>query len=250
MINQQLLWSNFLKECCMVIISAILFNLIRHENSVVIFIKFTLLKLILIIFLAKSFCVWLFCLTKYQKKKENDNFSISSILYNYYDIQILEKFRIFFIQSIVFMIILMKFSPPKLAMNFSTSIGSILCMTQVILFRYQIRELEDKKKIQQLLSLSSTPDSETTYFMKEPPAKAIVEQKTKNKRPQSAADSRQNRGEVFTVSILFPFFVITCFCLMLFPLFFLTFMSDVNLAVFFGVLLCGGGVVGAREGEL
>lgn len=125
-------------------------------------------------------------------------------------------------------------------MNFSTSISSILCMTQVILFRYQIRELEDKKKIQQLLSLSSTPDSETTYFMKEPPAKAIVEQKTKNKRPQSAADSRQNRGEVFTVSILFPFFVITCFCLMLFPLFFLTFMSDVNLAVFFGVLLCGG----------
>lgn len=125
-------------------------------------------------------------------------------------------------------------------MNFSTSIGSILCMTQEILFRYQIRELEDKKKIQQLLSLSSTPDSETTYFMKEPPAKAIVEQKTKNKRPQSAADSRQNRGEVFTVSILFPFFVITCFCLMLFPLFFLTFMSDVNLAVFFGVLLCGG----------
>lgn len=161
------------------------------------------------------------------------------------DIQILEKFRIFFIQSIVFMIILMKFSPPpspppQLAMNFSTSIGSILCMTQEILFRYQIRELEDKKKIQQLLSLSSTPDSETTYFMKEPPAKAIVEQKTKNKRPQSAADSRQNRGEVFTVSILFPFFVITCFCLMLFPLFFLTFMSDVNLAFFFGVLLWGG----------
>lgn len=60
--------------------------------------------------------------------------------------------------------------------------------------RLKIRELEDKKKIQQLLSLSSTPDSETTYFMKEPPAKAIVEQKTKNKRPQSAADSRQNRG--------------------------------------------------------
>lgn len=101
-------------------------------------------------------------------------------------------------------------------MKFATSISSILFMTQVILFRYQIRELEDKKKIQQLLSLSSTPDSETTYFMKEPPAKAIVEQKTKNKRPQSAADSRQNRGDVFTVSLLsflFGVFVITCFCL-------------------------------------
>lgn len=45
-----------------------------------------------------------------KKKKKNDNDSISSILYDYYDIQILKK--IFFIQSIVFMIILMKFSPP------------------------------------------------------------------------------------------------------------------------------------------
>lgn len=76
------------------------------------FYKIYVTNMIWIIFLAKSFCVWLFCLTKYQKKKENDNFSISSILYNYYDIQILEKFRIFFMQSIVFMIILMKFSPP------------------------------------------------------------------------------------------------------------------------------------------
>ncbi|XP_033745022.1 coiled-coil domain-containing protein 77-like [Pecten maximus] len=59
--------------------------------------------------------------------------------------------------------------------------------------RLKIRELEDKKKIQQLLSLSGTTESEITYFLKEPPAKAIVEQKTKN-RPQSAAESRQNRG--------------------------------------------------------
>lgn len=91
-------------------------------------------------------------------------------------------------------------------MNFSTSTGSIVCMIILMFLSkvlcYQIRELEDKKKIQQLLSLSSTPDSETTYFMKEPPAKAIVEQKTKNKRPQSAADSRQNRGEVFTLFLL------------------------------------------------
>ncbi|OWF55724.1 coiled-coil domain-containing protein 77-like [Mizuhopecten yessoensis] len=59
--------------------------------------------------------------------------------------------------------------------------------------RLKIRELEDKKKIQQLLSLSGTIESEITYFLKEPPAKAIVEQKTKN-RPQSAAEIRQNRG--------------------------------------------------------
>lgn len=162
-------------------------------------------------------------------------------MYDYYDeIRIKKKMVIIFCSKYCVCDYYNEILPPKLAMKFATSISSILFMTQVILFRYQIRELEDKKKIQQLLSLSSTPDSETTYFMKEPPAKAIVEQKTKNKRPQSAADSRQNRGEVFTVSILFPFFVITCFCLMLFPLFFLTFMSDVNLAVFFGVLLCGG----------
>ncbi|XP_052282943.1 coiled-coil domain-containing protein 77-like isoform X2 [Dreissena polymorpha] len=51
--------------------------------------------------------------------------------------------------------------------------------------RLKIRELEDKKKIQQLLALSGTPDSEITYFHKEPPAKAVVEQKAP-KRPQSA----------------------------------------------------------------
>ncbi|XP_052779292.1 coiled-coil domain-containing protein 77-like [Mya arenaria] len=51
--------------------------------------------------------------------------------------------------------------------------------------RLKIRELEDKKKIQQLLALSGTPDSEITYFHKEPPAKAVVEQKAP-RRPQSA----------------------------------------------------------------
>ncbi|XP_045165218.2 coiled-coil domain-containing protein 77-like isoform X1 [Mercenaria mercenaria] len=51
--------------------------------------------------------------------------------------------------------------------------------------RLKIRELEDKKKIQQLLALSGTPDHEITYFHKEPPAKAVIEQKAP-KRPQSA----------------------------------------------------------------
>lgn len=137
-------------------------------------------------------------------------------------------------------------------MNFSTSISSILCMTQVILFRYQIRELEDKKKIQQLLSLSSTPDSETTYFMKEPPAKAIVEQKTKNKRPQSAADSRQNRGEVFTVSILFPFSFLCHFLFLshAFPPFLSHLYVRCKLSCIFRSVIVWGGFVGAREGEL
>ncbi|XP_012946960.1 coiled-coil domain-containing protein 77 [Aplysia californica] len=51
--------------------------------------------------------------------------------------------------------------------------------------RLKIRELEDKKKIQQLLALGGTMDSEVTYFLKEPPAKAIVEQRQRQ-RPQSA----------------------------------------------------------------
>lgn len=41
----------------------------------------------------------------------------------------------------------------------------------------QIRELEDRKKIQILLNLSGLTDREVSYFMKEPPSKAIVEQK-------------------------------------------------------------------------
>ncbi|XP_071123514.1 coiled-coil domain-containing protein 77-like [Mytilus edulis] len=57
--------------------------------------------------------------------------------------------------------------------------------------RLKIRELEDKKKIQQLLSLSGTTESEITYFMKEPPAKAIVEQK---KRPTTAPSNNLRNG--------------------------------------------------------
>jgi len=45
------------------------------------------------------------------------------------------------------------------------------------------------------LSLSGTTESEITYFMKEPPAKAIVEQKNKN-RPNTA-DTRQSRGRTY-----------------------------------------------------
>ena len=37
--------------------------------------------------------------------------------------------------------------------------------------RLKIRELEDRKKIQHLLSLTQPVDSETTYFLKEPPSK-------------------------------------------------------------------------------
>lgn len=42
--------------------------------------------------------------------------------------------------------------------------------------RLKIRELEDRKKIQHLLSLSKTTEPEITYFHHQPPAKAIVAQ--------------------------------------------------------------------------
>ncbi|XP_051011223.1 coiled-coil domain-containing protein 77 [Acomys russatus] len=44
--------------------------------------------------------------------------------------------------------------------------------------RLRIRELEDKKKIQSLLSLVGTDTGEVTYFYKEPPHKVIIPQKT------------------------------------------------------------------------
>ena len=42
--------------------------------------------------------------------------------------------------------------------------------------RLKIRELQDRKKIQHLLSLSKTTEPEITYFHNQPPAKAIVTQ--------------------------------------------------------------------------
>lgn len=42
--------------------------------------------------------------------------------------------------------------------------------------RLKIRELEDRKKIQHLLSLSKTTAPEITYFHHQPPAKAVITQ--------------------------------------------------------------------------
>jgi coiled-coil domain-containing protein 77 len=47
--------------------------------------------------------------------------------------------------------------------------------------RLKIRELENHKKIQTLLSVSGLTDNEVSYFIKEPPAKAIVKQKLPRK---------------------------------------------------------------------
>ena len=54
--------------------------------------------------------------------------------------------------------------------------------------RLKIRELEDRKKIQTLLMLSGLTEQEVSYFMKEPPAKAIVEQKLPPKLQNTLRD--------------------------------------------------------------
>ncbi|XP_077566557.1 coiled-coil domain-containing protein 77 [Stigmatopora nigra] len=46
--------------------------------------------------------------------------------------------------------------------------------------RLKIRELEDRKKIQQLLALVGSEDGETTYFHREPPHKVTVRQKNRS----------------------------------------------------------------------
>lgn len=41
--------------------------------------------------------------------------------------------------------------------------------------RLKIKELEDRKRIQYLLSLTKPASAETTFFVKEPPAKVLIE---------------------------------------------------------------------------
>ncbi|KAG5212659.1 coiled-coil domain-containing protein 77 [Ovis aries] len=67
--------------------------------------------------------------------------------------------------------------------------------------RLRIRELEDKKKIQNLLALVGTDTGEVTYFYKEPPNKVSILQKTvqpvevreKNESSALRADSKGSR---------------------------------------------------------
>ena len=43
--------------------------------------------------------------------------------------------------------------------------------------RLKIQELQDRKKINRLLSLAGVNENEVTYFIKEPPGKLIINQK-------------------------------------------------------------------------
>lgn len=65
--------------------------------------------------------------------------------------------------------------------------------------RLKIRELEDRKKIQTLLQLSGLTEREVSYFMKEPPAKAIIPQKIPSKwnetKPKQAMNNAKRQNE-------------------------------------------------------
>ena len=58
--------------------------------------------------------------------------------------------------------------------------------------RLKVRELQDRKKIQHLLSLTQPVSSEITYFHKEPPARVIVHQ---HQRKRQKKEGVQQSGE-------------------------------------------------------
>ncbi|CAH2276391.1 coiled-coil domain-containing 77 isoform X1 [Pelobates cultripes] len=61
--------------------------------------------------------------------------------------------------------------------------------------RLKIRELDDRKKIQQLLALVGTCSGEITYFHKEPPNKVTIPQRTiQSGDPHERREQRQNRA--------------------------------------------------------
>lgn len=77
--------------------------------------------------------------------------------------------------------------------------------------RLKIRELEDRKKIQHLLSLSKATVPEITYFHHQPPAKAIVAQhkprdKESGRRPlpgRGPGGHKRGNNEIFPYLIHF-----------------------------------------------
>lgn len=57
--------------------------------------------------------------------------------------------------------------------------------------RLKIQELQDRKKINRLLSLAGVNENEVTYFIKEPPGKIIINQKYNSKSASSSSNSHE-----------------------------------------------------------
>ena len=60
--------------------------------------------------------------------------------------------------------------------------------------RLRIQELDDRKKIQHLLTLTQPVNAETTYFIKEPPAKVLVQQHIPRTTTAGEASTLSGRG--------------------------------------------------------
>ena len=60
--------------------------------------------------------------------------------------------------------------------------------------RLRIQELDDRKKIQHLLTLTQPVNAETTYFIKEPPAKVLVQQHIPRTTAAGEASTLSGRG--------------------------------------------------------
>ena len=92
---------------------------------------------------------------------------------------------------------------------------SAKCALMLLCVR-QIRELDSHKKIQTLLSLSGLTDNEVSYFIKEPPAKAIVKQRLPRKlqnqdvSASSTVDKPTRNGLSVTFSAMYTTFCVHC----------------------------------------
>ena len=108
-----------------------------------------------------------------------------------------------YIYSLCTLSTFLQFSAHIKAFCFIGFIVLLFYCSNKLLFHFcflQIRELEDKKKIQKLLSLSSNSmGGEITYFMKEPPAKAIIYQHKPSKSSSSIGLSNSVPGQWYMV---------------------------------------------------
>lgn len=60
--------------------------------------------------------------------------------------------------------------------------------------RLKIQELQDRKKINRLLSLAGVSENEVTYFVKEPPSKVIISQKFNTNATQAQIINEKKQG--------------------------------------------------------
>ena len=79
-----------------------------------------------------------------------------------------------------------KTTDSKYFLNYKSFFGLKKTKFYSLILVFQIQELQDRKKINRLLSLAGVNENEVTYFVKEPPGKVIINQKMPNKSGQQS----------------------------------------------------------------